>query len=68
MKPLTKREILKRHKQNPKDKELYKTIETKEIKKSDFNKLIQQSTKQEPFDKKIELIDIKILVKKKGLA
>lgn len=54
MKPLTQKEILKRHKQNPKDKELHKTIETKEIKKETFNKLIQQSTKQEPFDKKAD--------------
>lgn len=59
MKPLTKKEILKRHKQNPndkhslslRDKELHKTIETQEIKRGDFNKLIQQSTKHQPFDK-----------------
>lgn len=38
MKPLTKKEILKRHKKNPKDKGLQKDIETKEIKRSDFNK------------------------------
>lgn len=37
MKPLTLKGILKRHKQNPKDKELYKTIETKEVKKETFN-------------------------------
>lgn len=60
MKPLTKKGILKRHKQNPKDKqslslrdkELHKTIETQEIKRSDFNKLIQESIKHEPFEKK----------------
>lgn len=60
MKPLTKKEILKGHNKNPKDKqslslrdkELQKDIETKEIKRSEFNKLIQQSIKQEPFDKK----------------
>lgn len=52
MKPLTKKEILKRHTQNPRDTELQKDIETREIKRSDFNRLIQQSTKQEPFDKK----------------
>lgn len=52
MKPLTKKGILKKHKQNPKDKELHKDIETKEIKKETFNKLIQQSTDEEPFDKK----------------
>lgn len=38
MKPLTKKGILKRHKKNPKDKELHKVIEIKEIKRSDFNK------------------------------
>lgn len=52
MKPLTKKEILKRHRKNPKDKELQKDIETKEVKRSDFNKLIQRSTKLKPFDKK----------------
>lgn len=52
MKPLTQKEILKRHKKNPQDKSLHNTIQTKEIKKETFNKLIQQSTKQEPFDKK----------------
>lgn len=52
MKPLIQKEILKRHKKNPKDKQLQKDIETKEIKRSDFNKLIQQSTKPKPFDKK----------------
>lgn len=52
MKPLTKKEILKRHKKNPRDKQLQKDIETKEIKRSHFNKLIQQSTKLKPFDKK----------------
>lgn len=52
MNSLTKKGVLKRHKQNPKDKELQKDIEIKEIKRSDFNKLIQQSTKLKPFDKK----------------
>lgn len=52
MKPLTKKEILKRHKKNLKDRSLHTIIETGEIKRSDFNKLIQESTKQEPFDKK----------------
>ncbi len=52
MKPLILKEILKKHKQNPKDKELYQDIETKEIKKEAFNKLIQQAAKQKPFDKK----------------
>jgi len=52
MKPLTQKEILKKHKNNPQDKSLHSAIETKEIKKDTFNKLIQQSIKQEPFDKK----------------
>lgn len=38
MKPLTKKDILKRHQKNPKDKELQKDIEIKEIKRSNFNK------------------------------
>lgn len=49
---LTHKGILKRHKKNPKDKKLQKTIETKEIKRSDFNKLILQSTELKPLDKK----------------
>ena len=52
MKPLTQKEVLKRHKKNPKDKSVHQVIETGEIKKDTFNKLIHQSTKQEPFDKK----------------
>lgn len=52
MKPLTQKEILKRHKKNPKDKQLHKTIETRKLEKSDFNKLIKESTQQKPFDKK----------------
>ena len=59
MKPLTRKEILKRHKKNSKDKQslslrdksLHQAIETGEIKKEEFNKLIQKATKQEPFDK-----------------
>lgn len=38
MKPLTKKDILKRHKKNPKDKSLHQIIETGEIKKDTFNK------------------------------
>lgn len=52
MKPLTQKGILKRHKKNSQDKSLHNIIQTKEIKREAFNKLIQQSTKQEPFDKK----------------
>lgn len=58
-KPLTKKEILKRHQKNPKDKQLQKDIETKEIKRSDFNKLIQEATKQKPFDKKENISSMK---------
>ena len=49
---LTKKEILKRHKKNSQDKSLHTIIETKGIKKDTFNKLIEESTKQQPFDKK----------------
>lgn len=52
MKPLTQKEILKRHKNTSQDKPLHNTIETKEIIKEDFNKLIKESVKQKPFDKK----------------
>lgn len=51
MKSLTQKGILKRHKKSPQDKELHKVIETEEIKRSDFNKLVQKSTKEKPFDK-----------------
>lgn len=51
-KPLTLKEIKKRHTKNPQDKELHKTMEAKTINKKTFNKLIEESTKQEPFDKK----------------
>lgn len=53
MKPLTQKDILKRHKNTPQDKPLHNTIETKEIKKEDFNKLIKEGTKQKPFDKRL---------------
>lgn len=51
-KPLTLKEIKKRHTKNPQDKEVHKEIENKTISKEMFNKLIEESTKQEPFDKK----------------
>lgn len=50
-KKLTLKEIKRKHIKNPQDKELHSQIENKEIFKKDFNKLIQQSTIQEPFDK-----------------
>jgi hypothetical protein len=52
MKTLTLKEIKKRHAKNPQDKQLHKIIETKTINKKTFNKLIEKSTKQKPFDKK----------------
>ena len=49
---LTLRRILKRHKENPQDQELHKVIETKEENEDLFNKVINEATKHEPFDKK----------------
>ncbi len=53
-KKLTLKEILKKHKANPQDKELHKIIENegKDNLKEEFNTLIQKGTKQKPFDKK----------------
>lgn len=51
-KPLTLKEIKKRHNKNPQDKELHKIIENKTVNKKTFNRLIEESTKREPFDKK----------------
>lgn len=52
MKPITLKEIKKHHNNNPKDKTLHTEIENKELDNKIFNKLIQESTKHEPFDKK----------------
>lgn len=54
LKPLTLKEIKKRHTKNPQDKKLHQTIETKTINKKTFNELIEQSSKQEAFDKKLK--------------
>ncbi len=51
-KPLTLREIKKRHVKNPQDKQLHKTIENKTVNKRQINTLIEEGAKQEPFDKK----------------
>ena len=51
-KPLTLKEIKKRHTKNTQDKKLHETIEKRTINKKVFNKLIEESTKQGPFDKK----------------
>lgn len=48
---LTLKEIKKRHAKNSQDKELHKIIENKIVNKKTFNKLIEQSTKQEAFDR-----------------
>lgn len=53
-KKLTLKEILKRHKANPQDKELHKIIESEgdDNLKEEFNRVIEKSTIQKPFDKK----------------
>lgn len=53
-KKLSVREILKRHKSNPQDKDIHTIIESEGNSdlKERFNKVIQESTKQKPFDKK----------------
>lgn len=51
-KPLTFKEIKKRHVNIPKDKKLQEAIENRLIDKSIFNKLIKEGTKHQPFDKK----------------
>lgn len=51
-KPLTLKEIKKRHTKNPQDTELHKIIENKTINKKEFNKLIRESANLGPFDKK----------------
>lgn len=53
-KQLTLKEIKKRHTKNPQDKALHKTIENKTVNKKIFIKLIEEGTKQEPFDKKLK--------------
>ncbi len=49
---LTFKRILKKHNKNPQNKALHKMIETRQIEKDNFNKLIQEGTKHKPFDKK----------------
>jgi len=52
-KKLSLKKILKRHRANPQDKELHEIIESEgdNSLREEFNKLIQKSTKQKPFDK-----------------
>ncbi len=56
-KKLSLKEILKRHKSNPQDKELHRVIESEgnDDLQEKFNKVLQQSTKQRPFDRKKNL-------------
>lgn len=53
-KKLSLKEILKRHKSSPQDKDLHKIIESEEGDdlKENFNRVVQASTKQAPFDKR----------------
>lgn len=51
-KNLTLKRILKRHKENPQDKELHKVIEKGSIDEGKFNNLVKEATKHEAFDKK----------------
>ena len=51
-KKLTPKELKKRHTKNLQDKELHNQIENKEIPRQDFNKVMEKSTTQIPFDKK----------------
>ncbi|MGH7202936.1 MAG: hypothetical protein ACREHC_00655 [Candidatus Levyibacteriota bacterium] len=52
MKNLTLKRLLKRHRENPQDAELHKVIESGNVDKKELNKLVRESTKQKPFDKK----------------
>lgn len=49
---LTIKRTQKRHKENPQDKELHKTIEKAKVDEKAFEELLEKATKQEPFDKK----------------
>ncbi len=52
MKNLTLKRILKRHKENPGDKELHNVIEKGNADEKEFDKLVREGAKQEAFDKK----------------
>lgn len=49
---LTLKRILRRHKQNPQDKELHEVIENGTVDRKTFNKIVEEGTRQEAFDKK----------------
>lgn len=49
---LTLKRILRRHKQNPQDKELRKVIENGTVDRKVFDKVVEEGTKEEAFDKK----------------
>lgn len=51
-KNLTLQRILKRHKENPQDKELHKIIEKGVVDEKEFDELVKEGTKHEAFDKK----------------
>lgn len=51
-KTLTLKRIQKRHKENPQDKELHEKIEKGTVDKKELKRLIDESAKTEPFDKK----------------
>ena len=44
--------VLKRHKENPQDTELYKIIEKGTADEKKFNELMKEATRHEAFDKK----------------
>lgn len=49
---LTLKRILKRHKDNPQDKELHKIIEKGSVDEKEFDEIVGKGAKQEAFDKK----------------
>ena len=51
MKNLTLKRILKRHKENPQDKELHEVIENAEVNEKDFEAVVKKGSEQETFDK-----------------
>lgn len=48
---LTLKRILKRHKDNPQDKELHQLIEKGSVDEKEFDEIIEKGTKQKAFDK-----------------
>jgi len=52
MSNLTLKRIIKRHKDNPQDSKLHQVIEEKKVDKKEFDGIVEEATKQPPFDKK----------------